>query len=235
MVGRNALQRGLVALALAFPALAIARAAHAQGGPNASDVNVEFTDCVESIGVALLATDQVRALVPPEFVLAGEGGPVTPIVVRTAHCGGIAVDGKRARPGTIVQIGAVIVPPDFTGDINNYTLWYYTSDAQLASRLNRIGVPAQHVQRIDYEYEPGDSGPDLFHVSVPLPGTPQLQLDGFVVQSDTPAGSFASNWWVKAACGQREVGDRGARHLYRNGGTHAHDPGGRAARRVDRG
>lgn len=201
MVGGNALRRSLVALALAFTALALARASHAQSSPNPRAVDVEFTDCVESIGVALLETDQVRALVPPEFVLAGEGGPMTPIVVRTSRCGGIAVDGKRARPGTIVQIGAVIVPPDFTGDINNYTLWYYTSDAQLASSLNGIGALAQHVQRIDYQFEPGDSGPGRFHVSVPLPGRPRLRLDGVVVESDTSAGSFAANWWVKAPAG----------------------------------
>jgi hypothetical protein len=201
MLGRNALRCGLVALALSFTALALARASRAQSSPNARDFDVEFTDCVESIGVALLATDQVRALVPPEFVLAGDGGPVTPIVVRTSRCGGIAVDRKTARPGTIVQIGAVIIPPDFTGDVNNYTLWYYTSDPQLASRLNRIGVPAQHVQRIDYEHEPGDSGPGRFHVSVPLQGRPQLRLDGFVLESDASAGSFAANWWVKAPAG----------------------------------
>lgn len=201
MVRGNALHRGLVALALAITALALARASHPQSSPNARDIEVEFTDCVESIGVALLSTDGVRSLVPAEFVLAGEGGPVTPIVVRTARCGGIAVDGKRARPGAVVQIGAVIVPPDFTGDINSYTLWYYTSDALLASRLNRIGVPAQHVERIDYELAPGSSGTALFHVSVPLPGRPQLRLDGFVVESDTSAGSFAANWWVKAPAG----------------------------------
>src|SRR5262249_49400012 len=72
----------------------------------------------------------------------------------------------------------------------------------LASRLSRIGVPAQHVQRIDYEYEPGNSGPGRFHVSVPLPGRPQLRLDGSVVASDTSAGSFAANWWVKAPAGR---------------------------------
>jgi hypothetical protein len=39
----------------------------------------------------------------------------------------------------------VIVPPDFTGDINNYTLFYYTSDAKLAHHLTKLGVNIQHV------------------------------------------------------------------------------------------
>ena len=96
---------------------------------------VEFADCVESIGVGLVATEAARDLVPAPFVLVGEGQPVTPLVVRTSDCVGISVDGRHARSGSIVQIGAVIVPPDFSGDINNYTLLYYTSDPGLRTRL----------------------------------------------------------------------------------------------------
>ena len=45
------------------------------------------------------------------------------------------MDGGPAKAGSIVQIGVVIVPPDFTGDINTYTLFYYTSDVKLAHLL----------------------------------------------------------------------------------------------------
>jgi hypothetical protein len=159
--------------------------------------DVEFSDCMESIGVGLLPTEKVRSLVPTEFILAGDGAPVTPIVVRTARCGSISVDGRRARPGAIIQIGAVIVPPDFTGDINNYTLWYYTSNVELAVRLSQVGVDAQFVPTIDYDFvRCGEDG--LFHVAVPLPGRPSLRLDGVVTQSNTPAGTFDANWWSKA-------------------------------------
>src|SRR6185369_301636 len=72
---------------------------------------VEFTNCVESIGVGLIPTVEAQALIPAEFHLVGEGQPVTPIVVRTARCGGIAVNGRSAKAGSVVQIGAVIVPP----------------------------------------------------------------------------------------------------------------------------
>jgi hypothetical protein len=157
---------------------------------------VAFTDCVESIGVGLIPTEQAQALVPAEFHLVGEGQPVTPIVVRTARCGGIAVDGDRVKAGSVVQIGVVIVPPDFSGDINNYTLWYYTSDAKFANHLERLGVAAQQVPTIDYDYERGGAGSPLF-VSVPLPGSPRLSLDGTVTESTTPAGSFEAIWWAK--------------------------------------
>ena len=58
------------------------------------------------------------------FQWSDDGQPVKPLVVRTARCSGIAVDGQEAKPGEVVQIGAVTVPPDGTGDINNYTIWH---------------------------------------------------------------------------------------------------------------
>lgn len=164
----------------------------------AQDFNVEFTNCVESIGVGLVPTASVQPLLPSGFHVVGEGQPVTPIVVRTSDCGGIAVDGKRARAGSVVQIGAVIVPPDFTGDINNYTLWYYTSDTRLGKYLEKLGIDAQRVPTIDYAYESG-----VLHVNVDQLGSPRLRLDGNVVESSTPAGSFNANWWVKI--GERTV------------------------------
>src|SRR5215510_6546532 len=114
-----------IALFLIGPVFALAPAAVID---DQQDFNVEFTNCVESIGVGLVPTEVVQPLVPAGFHLVGEGQPVTPIVVRTADCGGIAVAGERSKAGSVVQIGVVIVPPDFSADINNYTLWYYTSD-----------------------------------------------------------------------------------------------------------
>ena len=158
--------------------------------------SVNFSDCVESIGVGLVSTDGVRQYVPPEFILAGEGQPVTPLVVRTARCD-ISVEGRGGGVGHIVQIGAVIVPPDFTGDINNYTMFYYTDDLRLALRLNLAGVFAQFDPRIVYEY----NNSSLLSVRVPLPGIPTLTLTSNVTPSPFPAGSFTANWWQKTFAG----------------------------------
>jgi hypothetical protein len=155
---------------------------------------VEFTNCVENIGVTLVPTDKARALVPPEFQLVGDSAPVTPLVVRTARCD-IAVGGQRPNAGSIIQVGAVIVPPDFTGDINNYTLWYYTTDGELANHLVRLGVGAQHVQNVMYDYVPGAVGNSVpFLVNVPRPGYPMFSLAGTVARSEIPSGSFVANW-----------------------------------------
>src|SRR5947209_2945649 len=122
---------GLAALLLAP---AVAAAAPAPG------FDVKFTGCVESIGVDLVPTEVAQAMVPEGFVLAGAGTPVTPIVVRTARCGGIEVAGGRSQPGVVVQVGLIIVPPDFSGDVNIYTLWYYTTDERLARHLRGLGM-----------------------------------------------------------------------------------------------
>jgi hypothetical protein len=162
---------------------------------------VEFSNCVESIGVTLVQTEQARALIPNEFHLVGDGTPLTPLVVRTARCD-IDLAGRKTSGGEIAQIGLVIVPPDFTGDINNYTLWYYTTDAELANHLVRLGVSAQHVQNIAYGYQSGPAQiPVPFSVNIPRPGDPMFSLNGNVTRSETPSGSFLANWWQKGRRG----------------------------------
>lgn len=185
----------VIAAALSSFAAADAQTQNSSGG--SLIFGVAFTDCVESIGVTLVPTASVRAYVPDQFILAGEGQPVTPLVVRTAQCGGIATGDHKPKAGEIVQIGAVIIPPDFTGDINNYTIWYYTSDAKLAVELRQAGVNAQHVPTIDYNYAIDGS----FNVQVPKPGAPQLDLLGTVQPSPDSAGSFLANWWQQTPAG----------------------------------
>lgn len=161
----------------------------------ATEFALEFSNCVESIGVTLVSTERARSLIPPDFHLVGDAAPVTPLVVRTARCD-IAVAGQPPQNGSIAQIGLVVVPPDFTGDINNYTLWYYTTDAELANHLVRFGVGAQHVQNIEYGYVQSVAGSAVpFSVNVPRPGDPTLLLGGTVMRSDVPSGSFVANWW----------------------------------------
>jgi len=163
-----------------------------------TDFAVDFTDCVESIGVALVPTTSARVYVPHQFILAGEGQPVTPVVVRTSQCSNIGVAGHAPMAGSIVQIGAVIVPPDFTGDINNYTIWYSSSNAKLATHLRKVGVDAQLVPVIDYDY--GSTNNSLT-VRIPAPFEPVVTLSGSVFPSPNAAGSFTANWWQQTKTG----------------------------------
>jgi hypothetical protein len=203
----NTHQPSLSALALsvalaALLVITLARPARAESASGALDGSanfpVEFIDCVESIGVTLVPTASARAYVPHQFILAGEGQPVTPLVVRTAQCSNIAVAGHGPMAGAMVQIGAVIVPPDFSGDINNYTIWFSTSNAKLATQLRKVGVDAQLVPVIDYDYQ---SGNNSLTVRVPAPFESSLTLSGSVLPSPNAAGSFIANWWQQTKTG----------------------------------
>jgi len=186
--------RRIAAIALCLTALS--SAVKANDWDDLAGFQVQFTDCVETIGVGLVPTENVEELLPPNFIPVGSGTPVTPLVVRTSR-GKISVNGRQARTGNIVQIGAVIVPPDFTGDINNYTLFYYTDDLQLALRLVLAGVPAQYVPTLQYQIGIDNS----FLVRVPAPGNPRLRLEGAISPPPGPAGSFLANWWQASSSG----------------------------------
>jgi hypothetical protein len=186
--------RGIAAIVLCLTALSSAVKADDWG--DLAGFQVQFTDCVESIGVGLVPTENVEELLPPNFIPVGSGTPLTPLVVRTSR-GKISVNGRGARTGNIVQIGAVIVPPDFTGDINNYTLLYYTDDLELALRLILAGVHAQYVPTLQYQIGNDNS----FLVRVPAPGSPRLRLEGYISPPPGPAGSFLANWWQQSSCG----------------------------------
>jgi len=166
---------------------------------SAQSFDVDFKNCHESIGVGLVPTDVAQSMTPDGFVLVGTGSPVTPLVVRTSHCESLSFDGGHGHPVSIVEIGAVVVPPDGTGDINNYAYWYYTDDRQLSKRLEGVGVPAQH-RHIDYDYDADDTDSN-FHVSI----CGVLSVDGTVDPSTTPDGSFDANWWKTAFGGTGTV------------------------------
>ena len=135
-------------------------------------------------------------------------------MVRTSDCAGIAVDGNKPKAGSVVQIGAVIVPPESgVGDINDYTFWYYTTDTKLAHRLQDLGVSAQHVAPIRYDLDPEELGiPNDLTVVVPRPGSPTLVLSGTVTPLAAPTGSFEAIWWQTNVRGDRPHGHQRAGH-----------------------
>jgi len=184
-----------------FCAVLICLPPSCQGSTAESGFAVEFTGCVESIGVGLVPTAVAQSLLPATFHLAGEGQPVTPLVARTSRCDDIAVDGDHAKGGSIVQIGVVIVPPQPGAFIDTYALWYYTSDAKLAHHLQKLGFDAQHVPTIAYDYPTPASATAPLVVTVRKPGNPVLSLTGTVTPSPNPSGFFIANWWSKGSTG----------------------------------
>jgi hypothetical protein len=167
----------------------------------AGAVDVDSAGCREVANVGFLPTANVRPLVPSQFALLGDGAPTTPFVIRTVHCEQVSVDGKNPKPGNIVQIGALIVGPDGDGDINNYTLFYDTSDAQLAEGLKKAGVPARLVPGLEESLQVAGDGSGQYHFGVPAPFEPQLTFDGPVGAPSATPIPFTANWWSTSDAG----------------------------------
>ncbi|MCU0494360.1 MAG: hypothetical protein MUD01_22455, partial [Chloroflexaceae bacterium] len=168
------------------------------GSNEPPDLHLTLANCVEGVGVGLVATEWAKALIAAPLQLVGAAEHVTPLVVLAVR-GEIGVDGQRPTPGIIVQAGLMLVPPDGTGDVNVATCWYYTSNGRLAHSLRRWGIPAHHVPKLAFEYLPGQPRGTL-SVEVPPPVEPPLALDGSVGQPNETI-SFVANWWASTANG----------------------------------
>jgi hypothetical protein len=158
--------------------------------------SVDFAGCREVANVGNAPTANIRPLVPAEFTLAGDA-TTTPFVVRTVHCDSVSVDGKQAKESNVVQIGAVILPPDGDGDINNYTLFYDASDSQLAVALAHLGVPAKVVPQLEESLVVNPDGSGQYHFAVPAPFQPPLTFDG-PVGAPFATIPFTANWWFSS-------------------------------------
>jgi len=161
-----------------------------------ASLTIALTDGVENVGIGLVNTERAQQLLPPPFKLANNGEPVTPLVVLAARCQGIAVTGAVPTPGTFVQIGLIVAPPDGTGEINIFTLWHYTTHLTLARALKNAGLNSQHVPTIDYDVTLGGKAGSA-RLTVPAPGQPPLLLAG-AIREPSQSITFTGNWWAKA-------------------------------------
>jgi hypothetical protein len=86
------------------------------------------------------------------FAEAGPGQ--AGIVVRATSCAGVSIGQSPAQPTVVSQIGINLVPPDGTGNINNYTVIYVTNNQALAGYFQIAGLPAIFDPQLTYEYSP---------------------------------------------------------------------------------
>lgn len=160
------------------------------------NLTIALTDGVENVGIGLVNTARAQQLLPPPFKLANNGEPVTPLVVLAARCQGIAVTGATPTPGTFVQVGLIVAPPDGTGEINIFMLWHYTTHLTLARALKNAGLNSQHVPSIEYDVTLGGKAGSA-RLTVPAPGQPPLLLAG-AIREPNQSVTFNGNWWAKA-------------------------------------
>lgn len=158
---------------------------------------VAFSNCHEFVGEGPVALDRAQRLVPQEYAITTTASGQAAIVVRITRCEAVKVDGTRAVPTIISQIGVSIVSPDGTGTINNYTLIYATNNPFLAEALDRIGVPASYDPTIVYEYTRNDTGNGgVLYGAVPDANVPAYFLYGPATEPLPNAQQvFMDNWW----------------------------------------
>lgn len=157
-----------------------------------SGFDVDFSGCSEFAGVGFIPGANARAAVPAVYTPSGDANTGV-IVVRVASCSAVSIDGGAPRATIVSQIGVNLLPPDGTGDINNFAVWYQTDNPHLAAAFKKMGADAQVVPQLEYQVtlDPGGATGQL-HLSS---RHPTFQVDGPVVVPTAPAVPFVANWW----------------------------------------
>ena len=161
--------------------------------------SASLQNCTELIGFGPISFASARALVPADYTLVPFNGSAG-LVVRAARCESVRFGNSQARPATVAQIGIAVVPPDGTGDINNYQLLYATDDAQLADALNEAGVPAALDRALAYEFSPDSGGHGEVYAAVSATDTQAAWFLTGVADLPPPGGSpVVANWWANGS------------------------------------
>lgn len=180
---------------------AIGLVASTQARAGAKDFAVDFTDCTEFAGIGFVPSVNVQALVPAGYTLVPVGDDAI-VVVRVVQCGGVSVDGKPAHPASLAQIGATLIGPDTSADIDNYTLWYATTDGALLGKLSAAGAPAVLDADLAYAFTPDGAGSGSLAIDAsPPPQAPPFTVDGV---ADVPSAApvpFVARWWAEGRHG----------------------------------
>ena len=172
----------------------------ATGALKALDLSVGFSNCTEFAGIGFVPAAHARPLVPAHYALAGDATNAL-IVVRAVDCEGVSVNGSKAKPTRLSQIGLSVTGQDTTADINNYTLWYATDNPLLQAKLNAAGAVAELDENLRYKFAPDGSGGGSLTIRSTPPGAPNFQATGPVVVPTAAGVLFTATWWFD--------GDRG--------------------------
>jgi hypothetical protein len=160
--------------------------------------DVVFNDCHDQASITPVPVASVRSLVPSHYQLTDESTGTTLLVVRITTCTDIVVTGVDVGAGTVAQVGANIVSPDGTGDINNYSFYYASTSLLLAAHLQAIGFGAEFVPGIRFTISPDVDGDGTISIVVPQLPSP-YEVGGPVVFPTAPFAPFTANWYADFA------------------------------------
>jgi len=164
---------------------------------------VEFEQCEESVGIYPVALSDVDSMVPDDYIIASPDGELAFAIFRAVECDAILIesDNQQISNGTdelvvISQVGIVIVPPQGTGDANNYTVHYGTNSKKLARALRKGGVKAKHVANLEFDYESYGDGTGEIYTENPRRRAQHIMSGPASDPAITDPGiTFIANWW----------------------------------------
>ncbi len=184
-------------LRLLLPAIAvIGSLGMSAAAQSRTDFSVDFTNCSEFAGEGPVSLAAAKPLVPAEFTINGASSGTANIVVRATSCASVTVNGRDPRPTNLSQIGINIVPPDGTGDINNYTLIYVSNNPILVDSFIAAGLPAHYDPLLTYEYTaPVTANGNLFVSVASRDVQPYFIYGPETAPPPDSATDFLANWW----------------------------------------
>lgn len=156
-------------------------------------------NCTELIGFGPIPFAAARALVPASYTVVPFNGNAG-LVVRASRCENVRAGNSDSNSAVVAQVGIAVVPPDGTGDINNYTLLYSTNNGRLADELNDAGVPAVQDRALAYEFTPNTTGSGELYVAV-SPNNAQASyfLTGTAAPPPSTGAPVVANWWFNSS------------------------------------
>jgi len=158
---------------------------------------VQFAGCTEFVGWRPVPLAAAQPLVPAGYMIAGAANGQAAIVVRATSCESVNVDQSATQPTELSQIGINLVPPDGTGDINNYTVIYLTNNRALARHFQTAGLAAAFDPQSTYEFTPASSDHSgELYVSTAGEDLPSYFLFGTETEPlPNSQQKFLANWW----------------------------------------
>jgi hypothetical protein len=151
--------------------------------------SVHFAGCTEFAGWGPVSLAKAQPLVPAGYAIAGAATGQAAIVVRATSCESVAIGQSPGRPTEVSQIGINLVPPDGTGDINNYILVYVTNNELLAEYFQFAGLPTVFDPQLTYEYTPGEAAGAPGELNVTAAGGELSAYFLFGTETDPPPNS----------------------------------------------
>jgi len=164
-------------------------------GPLHGDFVGSYEDCDEFAGVGIVPIENVRDLVPDDYVIAEAAPGMAVVVAQAGSCAWIQVEDGAAQPGIFAQFGVSIVPPDGADAGSFYQLMFTSNHQKLAQRMKLLGANAQYSPNLQFTIA---GEPTELHVRVSKPQAWGWRLDGAITRPDpnlpaNPTTTF--NYW----------------------------------------